>query len=143
MNLQIRKKKLLLTLCIIVISLPYFLMHDVIPNSHTWLEKGPLLLLQVLSVGFVTFSYIKIKTKALKLFWQFITLALVSSLASNLLFSFYLVENNLLLRELFTLFCYFFILLAIETTPHITEAKVSKNISSRVAAILFLSLIHI
>ena len=84
MNLQIRKKKLLLTLCIIVISLPYFLMHDVIPNSHTWLEKGPLLLLQVLSVGFVTFSYIKIKTKALKLFWQFITLALVSSLASNL-----------------------------------------------------------
>jgi PAS domain S-box-containing protein len=137
MNLQIRKKKLLLTLCIIVISLPYFLMHDVIPNSHTWLEKGPLLLLQVLSVGFVTFSYIKIKTKALKLFWQFITLALVSSLASNLLFSFYLVENNLLLRELFTLFCYFFIFLAIETTPHITEAKVSKNISSRVAAILF------
>ncbi len=65
------------------------------------------------------------------------TLALLSSLISNLLFNFNIISHDLLLRDFFTLCSYFFILLAIETNPHINETKTNKNISSRVAAIFF------
>ncbi len=135
--MQISNRKLLLTVSIVLTLLPYFLINEIYPFSHPWLEKGPLLLLQIISVGIVTVSYLRIKTRALKLFWQFITLALISALFSNLLFSFKFVEKNLLLQDFFTLCSYFFILLAIETNPHINETKTNRNISSRVAAIFF------
>ena len=107
------------------------------PISNTWLEQGPLLLLQMLSVGFVINSYLRIKNRALKLFWQFITLALLSALISNILFSFSIISNDLLIRDFFTLCSYFFILLAIETNPQSNETKANRNISNRVAAIFF------
>jgi PAS domain S-box-containing protein len=135
--LKITNRRLLLIVSIVLTLLPYFLINNIFPASHGWLKQGPLLLLQILSVGFVTVSYLRIKTRALKLFWQFITLALLSALISNLLFSFNFISHNLLLRDFFTLCCYFFILLAIEANPHINEAKTNKNISSRVAAIFF------
>tara|TARA_R110000744_G_scaffold74229_2_gene148353 strand:+ start:4384 stop:7317 length:2934 start_codon:yes stop_codon:yes gene_type:complete len=107
------------------------------PMSNTWLEQGPLLLLQILSVGFVINSYLRIKNRALKLFWQFITLALLSALISNLLFIFAIISNDLLIKDFFKLCSYFFILLAIETNPQSNETKTNKNISNRVAAIFF------
>ncbi|MFT5635121.1 MAG: PAS domain S-box-containing protein [Cognaticolwellia sp.] len=133
--MQIKKRKFVLTVSVVLTLLPYFLIGDIFPLNNTWLEQGPLLLLQIISVCFVTISYLRIKTRALKLFWQFITLALLSSLLSNLLFSFNLISNELLLRDFFTLCSYFFILLAIETNPHINETN--RNISNRVAAIFF------
>jgi PAS domain S-box-containing protein len=75
--------------------------------------------------------------KALKLFWQFMCMALLSALVSNLLISFKIMNSNLLLQEFFALFSYFFILLAIETNPHINETQLNRNISSRVSAIFF------
>ncbi len=135
--MKITNRKSLLIVSIVLTLLPYFLINNISSASHVWLKQGPLLLLQILSVGFVTVSYLRIKTRALKLFWQFITLALLSALASNLLFSFNFISHNLLLRDFFTLCCYFFILLAIEANPHINETKNNRNISSRVAAIFF------
>ena len=135
--MQIKNIKLLLTLSIILTLLPYLLINETFPFSHAWLEKWPLLLLQLLSVFVVTTSYLRIKTRALKLFWQFMTLALLSSLISNLLFNFNIINHDLLVRDFFTLCSYFFILLAIETNPHINETRINKNISSRVAAIFF------
>jgi len=135
--LQITNKNSLLTISLVVTLLPYFLIDNTFPFSRVWLIQGPLLLLQILSVCFVTISYIRIKNRSLKLFWQFFTLALLSALISNLLFNFNVINNNLLLREFFTLSCYFFIILAIETNPHINETKTNKSISNRVAAILF------
>ena len=116
---------------------PYFLINDILHFDEIWLKKAPLLLLQSLSVCFVTTCYLIIKKRALKLFWQFITLALLSSLISNLLFSFTIINYSLLLQDFFTLCSYFFVILAIETNPHISETKNNKNISSRVAAIFF------
>jgi len=135
--LQITNRKILLAVSIILTLLPYFLINDIFLFNQPWLEKGPLLLLQILSVSFVTISYLRIQTRALKLFWQFITLALLAALIANLLFSFNVIGDSLLLRDFFTLCSYFFILLAIEATPHISESKRNRNISSRVAAIFF------
>ncbi len=105
--------------------------------SDVWRLQGPLLILQLLSVGFIVNSYLRINTRELKLFWQFITLALLSALISNLLFSFSLLRDDLLIRDFFTLCSYFFVILAIETNPHNNETKSNKNISNRVAAIFF------
>lgn len=136
-DLQITKRSSLLTVSIVVTLLPYFLINDIFPFSQAWLIQGPLLLLQILSVYFVTISYLRIKNRALKLFWQFFALALLSALISNLLFNFNIINNNLLLRDFFTLSSYFFIILAIETNPHINETKNNRSISNRVAAIFF------
>lgn len=96
-----------------------------------------MLILQIFSVGIVVFSYLQIKSKSLKLFWQFMCLTLLSALTANLLLGANLITNSGLLKEFFTLFSYFFILLAIETNPHITDSRISRNISSRVPAIFF------
>ena len=122
---------------VVLTLLPYFLINNMVDLSADWLAQGPLLILQILSVGFIINSYIRINTRELKLFWQFITLALLSALVSNLLFSFKIISNDILIRDFFTLCCYFFILLAIEATPHNNETKTNKNVSSRVAAIFF------
>jgi len=127
----------LLTISIILTLLPYFLINDIFSFSSSWLENGPLLLLQLLSIGFITLSYLRIKGRELKLFWQFITLALLSSLISNLSFSFNLINSNLLLYDFFSLCSYFFILLAIETKPHVNETSINRHVSSRTAAIFF------
>lgn len=105
--------------------------------TAAWLIQGPLLILQILSVGFIINSYLRINTRELKLFWQFITLALLSALVSNLLFNFKIIPNDILIRDFFTLCSYFFVLLAIEANPHNNETKTNKNVSSRIAAILF------
>lgn len=112
-------------------------MGDIFPSNPIWLEKAPLLLLQLLSVCFLTVGYLRTKTRSLKLFWQFITLALLSSLTSNVLFSFTIISHDLLWRDFFTLCSYFFIILAIETNPHAHDTKKNKHISSRIAAIFF------
>lgn len=101
------------------------------------MQASALLLLQVFSVYFVVVSYLRIAIKSLKLFWQFLSFALLFALLSHVLFSFNLIAQNLLLQEFLSLFSYFFILLAIETNPHISETRLNRNISSRVPAIFF------
>ena len=135
--MQIKNRKLLLTASVVLTLLPYFLINDMFNLSDVWRLQGPLLILQLLSVGFIVNSYLRINTRELKLFWQFITLALLSALISNLLFSFSLLRDDLLIRDFFTLCSYFFVILAIETNPHNNETKSNKNISNRVAAIFF------
>ena len=112
-------------------------MDQITGFSSDILQVSALLLLQVISVFFVIRSYLAITVKPLKLFWQFMCLALLSALISHVLFSFTLIKSNLLLEDFFSLFSYFFILLAIETNPHISESRLNRNFSSRVPAIFF------
>ncbi|MGB1261547.1 MAG: ATP-binding protein [Cognaticolwellia sp.] len=135
--MQITNRKLLLTVSIVLTLLPYFLINDIFSLNQAWFAQGPLLILQILSVFVVIVSYLRIKTTPLRLFWQFMTLALLSSLISNLLFSFNIISQSLLTRNFFSLFSYFFVLLAVETNPHINATKTNRNISSRVTAIFF------
>lgn len=135
--MQIKNIKLLLTISLVFATLCYFLIVNSPLLTEDWFTQGPLLLFQTLSVGFVINSYIKIKIKPLKLFWQFISLALLSALISNLLFNFTKFSNDLLLKDFFTLCSYFFILLAIETEPHIDDTKSNRTKSNRVALIFF------
>lgn len=117
--------------------LPYHLAHSFYFINSITIETLSLLLLQLISLGFVVTSYLRITSKALKLFWQFMCLALLSTLISNFIFSFNIINYTLLQQDFFTLFSYFFILLAIETNPHISETRLNINISSRAPAIFF------
>lgn len=116
---------------------PYYLLSQFFPHNSNILQASALLILQVISVYFVVISYLRITIKPLKLFWQFMCLALLFSLFSHLLFNFNIVSQQMLLQDFFSLFSYFFILLAIETNPHINETRLNRNISSRVPAIFF------
>lgn len=135
--MQITSRNLFITLGFALALIPYSFISQLLSLNNEIVQASALLLLQVFSVYFVVVSYLRISIKPLKLFWQFLSLALLFALVSHLLFSFNLITQNLLLQEFFSLFSYFFILLAIETNPHISETRLNRNISSRVPAIFF------
>ncbi len=94
-------------------------------------------ILQIISVIFVVFAYLKTRSKMLRLFWQFLILAVLGAFMSSVFISFFEGKSATLLLNFSSLFSYFFILLAIETTPHLSDARYSKYISGRVPAIFF------
>ena len=135
--MQITSRKVFLAVSIILTLLPYYLISQFTALSSEVLQTSALLFIQIISISFVAISYLRITSKPLKLFWQFMCLAVLSALISHLLFSFNIISRNLLLEDFFSLFSYFFILLAIETNPHISETRINRNISNRVPAIFF------
>ncbi|WP_085296732.1 hybrid sensor histidine kinase/response regulator transcription factor [Cognaticolwellia mytili] len=135
--MQITSRKVFLALSIVLTLLPYYFIGQFFaPNNDIW-QVITLLLLQMISASFVVISYLRIISKQLKLFWQFMSLAVTSALISHFLLNFTLITHNLFLVDFFSLFSYFFILLAIETKPHISKTRINRNISSRVPAIFF------
>lgn len=135
--MHINNKTLLICLSIFLTLFPYTLINSYFSITYQQLENASLLLLQFVCILFLTISYLRIKPKPLKLFWQYISLAIASPLISNILFNYDVIDNNLLLKEFFILFSYFFILLAIETTPHVAQNKVERHIISRITTIFF------
>jgi PAS domain S-box-containing protein len=93
--------------------------------------------LQIISVFFVVYSYLKTKSRSLKLFWQFLSLAIIVDLISGIIFAGGYINSSSILQDFFALFSYFFILLAIETNPHLSETPLNKYIAGRVPAIFF------
>jgi len=93
--------------------------------------------LQAMSVFFVVYSYLETKSRSLKLFWQFLSLAIIVDLISGITFAGGYINSSSILQDFFALFSYFFILLAIETNPHLSETPLNKYIAGRVPAIFF------
>lgn len=96
-----------------------------------------LFLIQSIACLFLFICYKKANSQSLRLFWQYIFFALICALISRLL---PYDANNVtqqLTRNFASLFIYFFILLAIETNPHLSDVPLNKYISGRVPAIFF------
>lgn len=131
--MQIYLKQLTLFTILIVTFLPYAYLF----NNDEKIINIAINLLQIVSVAFVLASYVKTKSKMLRLFWQFLALAVAGALISALFFSNLESPSGKLVLDFSSLFSYFFILLAIETTPHLSDAQYSKYISGRVPAVFF------
>jgi len=135
--LQISLKQLTLLLVFSITLFPYAYLFDSSTESFNFWLNNAISFLQIIGVAFIYFSYHQTNSKTLRLFWQFLALAVVGALASSLFLNNGIISTSRLLLDFSSLFSYFFIFLAIETIPHLSDAQSSKYISGRVPAILF------
>ncbi len=115
--------------------LPYSLIANNLQTSLTTLTGFALIISQLVSSIFIINAFKQTKSKSLKLFWQYLLLALVGGLITTL--GNLALTKMTLLNDFMSLFSYFFILLAIETNPHLNKMPTNKYIGGRVPAIFF------
>lgn len=130
-------KLTLLFISIILSLLPYTTIASALNITSSFLLSLPAILLQAIAVFFVIFSYLQTKSRSLKLFWQFFSLAIIVDLISGIIFAGDYINTTPVLQDFFSLFSYFFILLAIETNPHLSETPLNKYIAGRMPALFF------
>jgi len=134
---QISLKHLALLLCISLTFIPYTLLSNYLSIEPTYSLKIATIVLQILCVIFVIQGYLRTTSRSLGLFWQFFAIAVSVALISTLFLDKEDTSSLGLLFDFASLFSYFFILLALETNPHLSETPINKYISGRVPAILF------
>ena len=130
-------KKILIFISIILTLFPYSTITSSLTYTSFFGVQSSAIFLQAIAIFFVVYSYLETKSRSLKLFWQFFSLAIIVDLLSGIIFASEYVTSSPILRDFFSLFSYFFILLAIETNPHLSETPLNKYIAGRVPAIFF------
>mgnify|MGYP000037969244 CR=1 FL=1 len=129
--------QLILVLAFILTFMPYQQIANSLSLPVASVENPAIALLQVICAGLLWLTYRSTTSRSLKLFWQYLFIAVTCALVSTSLPH---DHNNLtqqLTQSFASLFIYFFILLAIETNPHLSDMPLNRYISGRVPAILF------
>jgi len=129
----------LLTLALagIVTFIPYHLLVNWLSISSENTSYFSLTTVQIISSVFLFFCIKQPTTRSFKLFWQYLLFAILVVIASEFLNS---TPDNIsyqLYQDFASLFIYFFIILAIETNPHLSDVPLNKYISGRVPSIFF------
>jgi PAS domain S-box-containing protein len=101
------------------------------------LRNISLSILQIISSVMLYFCFKKHSTRSFKLFWQYLLLATLVVIASSFLYGSPGSISQQLYQDFASLFIYFFILLAIESNPHLSNMPLNKYISGRVPSVLF------
>jgi len=134
---RLTSKQLALIFTLIITLLPYTLLSSVFEISVTFISNFALFLLQFICLAYLSCSYLKTSSKSLKIFWLYLSLAVLSSIISHLLSDKVVSLSQLLINDFSVLCIYFFILLAIETNPHLSDAPLNNYSNGRVPAIFF------
>jgi PAS domain S-box-containing protein len=135
--LPISVKHLFVAVVVLVTLLPYTLVAELLSIPFISVAPKASLLLQVMSIGFLVFCYVKTTARSLKLFWQYLVFAVLGVLVSRFLPGDDGALAQQLSRDFATLFVFFFVLLAIETNPHLSDLPHKNYITGSVPAIFF------
>ncbi|MCW8833457.1 MAG: histidine kinase, partial [Colwellia sp.] len=135
--MQIPIRHLVLTFITLVTFLPYHFIANWLSVSPQNSSTFALTTLQIASLGFLFYCVKENTSRSFKLFWQYLLLAILAVIASKLLGSTPTTISQQLYKDFASLFIYFFILLAIETNPHLSNVPLNKYINGRVPAIFF------
>jgi len=135
--LRISFKLLAITFAGIVTFFPYHIVTSWLLTPTDNLLNNITVILQCTSGIILFLCFKKTQSQSFKLFWQYLLLAIIAILLSKLLNNIPINISPQLYKDFTSLFIYFFILLAIETNPHLSEIPLHKYISGRVPAILF------
>lgn len=120
---------------VFITLLPYQWLSQVINISLDTLSVIVIIAIQLVATFVVFQAKQNTTAKSLKLFWQYLLLAIFGGFVAIIAQSF--SPNPLLLFDFLSLFSYFFILLAIETNPHLNNTPVNQYLGGRVPAIIF------
>ncbi|MEW6998528.1 ATP-binding protein [Colwelliaceae bacterium BS250] len=135
--MQIPLRQLILALAGIVTFSPYYYIANWLSISHENAAYFALSILQIISAILLFYCFKKYNSRSFKLFWQYLFLAILAVIASKFLTATPASISGQLYQDFAALFIYFFILLAIETNPHLSNVPLNKYISGRVPAIFF------
>ena len=133
--MAVSKKYILLFLASAMLLLPA--MAPFLPVTVEEASKFGVFITQACCVGFLYLTFKQTHSRSLRVFWQYLCFAILCALLSNLLTFEQADLTQLLTRNFFSLFLYFFIFLAIETNPHLSNIPLNKYIAGRVPAIFF------
>lgn len=136
-NSQSPIRQLLLASATLLTFIPYHFITSWLSISVESTLNFALLSLQVISTLFLFLCFKKQTSRSFKLFWQYLFLAILTVLASKLFNGTPSNISQQLYHDFAALFIYFFIILAIETNPHLSDVPLNKYISGRVPAIFF------
>lgn len=135
--MQVSLKFLLQLLAVAVTFFPYFVLSDSGSPRRLLISNISLIAIQLTSIGFVIACYLKASSKSFKLFWQYLGLASVCAFARYLSMAQTGEITLALYQDFLSLFSYFFLILAIETKPHLSDIPLNKYSSGRVPSIFF------
>ena len=134
------KKRITLTLLLLIMFIsivPSAAMTNIIGVNTEKLLAVSLIVIQLFSVAFSIACYLQPSSKTLQLFWLYLCLAIVCTLLGYSLPTANNLVSQQLTRDFIALFVYFFILLAVETNPHLSDSPLNKFNSGRVPALFF------
>jgi len=131
----------LLSIILALAGLVTFFPYHLIANWLVVFTESPVNLalttLQIISAILIFLCVKKNSSRSFKLFWQYLLLATLAVIASKLLHGSPISISQQLYQDFASLFIYFFIILAVESNPHLSHMPLNKYISGRVPAILF------
>ncbi|GLX79893.1 hypothetical protein tinsulaeT_32330 [Thalassotalea insulae] len=127
--------RLSVIVALILTVFPYNMLSKAFAISLNATIVPATIVMQIISTYILLFAYRNSQSESLKLFWQYFILAILGGLAASI--SQTMLPDARLTNDFISLFSYFFILLAIETNPHLNETPMNKYLSGRVPAIFF------
>jgi PAS domain S-box-containing protein len=135
--LEIAIRQLILALTGLILFIPYQLVASWLSISPELVSNVALSSLQMFSGIVLFFCYKKKTSRSFKLFWQYLLLAILVVITSEVLNGTPVSISQQLYQDFSSLFIYFFILLAIETNPHLSNLPLKKYINGQVPAVFF------
>ncbi len=117
--------------------IPHVFVANTLSISPVVISSVALSTIHLCSLVIVFNCFRKNTTRSFKLFWQYILLAILAIITSKFLNGSPTGISEQLYQDFTSLFVYFFILLAIETNPHLSDVPVNKYINGRVPIIFF------
>ncbi|PKG82393.1 histidine kinase [Colwellia sp. 75C3] len=135
--MQIAIRQLILALTGLILFIPYQLIASWLSTSPELVSNVALFSLQIFSGIVLYFCYKKKTSRSFKLFWQYLLLAILVVITSKFLNGAPASISQHLYQDFASLFIYFFILLAIETNPHLSNLPLKKYINGQVPAVFF------
>ena len=132
--MQFTLKRITLIVALVLTFFPY---DYFIEASTSNVKPIAISLVQLLSFIFSVLAYKHSQSRSLKQFWQFFSLAIISASIPSVLSQHNQSSHFLLFDDFTTLLSYFFIILAIESSPHISGKSQNKHIRGKVPAICF------
>ena len=135
MRLPIRQ--LFIALTGLITFIPLLALTDWVIFSTVKYTPVALPILQCFSAITLYFCFKKNISRSFKLFWRYLLLAIIAVLIGKLInFIPFDIEQQLY-QDFITLSIYFFVLLALETNPHLSDVPLNKYVSGRIPAISY------
>ena len=122
----------------IIIFLPHSWLAEALATSWGNTTNSANLLMQLIAAAWAMLCAKKCRSRSFKLFWQYLSFALILLGARQFIELLGFHISGSLIENFITLFAYFFILLAIESKPHLSEAPHNNFLNGRIPSVFFI-----
>ena len=130
----ILQQRLLPLIIAISVFIPYKILFSQVSTN---VADFVLLFLQLFSVVILLLCFLTLSSRTLKVFWLYLSLAVLTAFIGVWLPEFNNAVSGQLAQDFVALLLYFFILLAVETNPHLSNSPLSQFNAGRLPALLF------